>query len=103
MEKYGIHLLALSHVYMVTQLKQRCSKGIVQLLTVENVVDVLHLARLCDAPDLCLRSMRLIHLQFKTVEVTEGWKFLQEHDPLLELDILQFIDDAESVNFVLNL
>ncbi|XP_010426323.1 PREDICTED: BTB/POZ and TAZ domain-containing protein 2 isoform X1 [Camelina sativa] len=96
MERYGIHLLALSHVYMVTQLKQRCSKGIIQRLTAENVVDVLQLARLCDAPDVYLRSMRLIHSQFKTVEVTEGWKFLQEHDPSLELDILQFIDDAES-------
>ncbi|ANM64075.1 BTB and TAZ domain protein 2 [Arabidopsis thaliana] len=96
MERYGIHLLALSHVYMVTQLKQRCSKGVVQRLTTENVVDVLQLARLCDAPDVCLRSMRLIHSQFKTVEQTEGWKFIQEHDPFLELDILQFIDDAES-------
>ncbi|ESQ45724.1 hypothetical protein EUTSA_v10010463mg [Eutrema salsugineum] len=96
MEKYGIHLLALAHVYMVTNLKQRCSKGVVQRLTAENVVDVLQLARLCDAPDVCLRSMRLIQSQFKTVEQTEGWKFLQEHDPFLELDILQFIDDAES-------
>ncbi|VVB04746.1 unnamed protein product [Arabis nemorensis] len=96
MDEYGIHLLALSHVYMVTNLKQLCSKGVVERLTAENVVDVLQLARLCDAPDLCLRSMRLIQSQFKTVEQTEGWKFLQEHDPLLELDILQFIDDAES-------
>lgn len=101
MERYGIHLLALSHVYMVTQLKQRCSKGVVQRLTTENVVDVLQLARLCDAPDVCLRSMRLIHSQFKTVEQTEGWKFIQEHDPFLELDILQFIDDAESVNLLI--
>ncbi|XP_006291273.2 BTB/POZ and TAZ domain-containing protein 2 [Capsella rubella] len=96
MERYGIHLLALSHVYMVPELKQRCSKGVVQRLTTENVVDVLQLARLCDAPDVCLRSMRLIHSQFKNVEATEGWKFLQEHDPFLELDVLQFIDDAES-------
>ncbi|CAN6814241.1 unnamed protein product [Brassica oleracea] len=97
MESYGIHLLALSHVYMVTQLKQRCTKGVGERVTVENVVDVLQLARLCDAPGLCLKCMRLIHSKFKTVEQTEGWKFLQEHDPFLELDILQFIDDAESV------
>uniref|UniRef100_A0A1J3IFP2 BTB/POZ and TAZ domain-containing protein 1 n=1 Tax=Noccaea caerulescens TaxID=107243 RepID=A0A1J3IFP2_NOCCA len=96
MEKYGIHLLALSHVYMVTQLKQRCTKGVGERVTAENVVDVLQLARLCDAPDLYLKCMRLIHSKFKTVEQTEGWKFLQEHDPFLELDILQFIDDAES-------
>ncbi|XP_018458179.2 BTB/POZ and TAZ domain-containing protein 1 isoform X2 [Raphanus sativus] len=96
MENYGIHLLAVSHVYMVPQLKQRCTKGVGETLTAENVVDVLQLARLCDAPDLCLKCMRLIHSKFKTVEQTEGWKFLQEHDPLLELDILQFIDEAES-------
>ncbi|KAJ0231314.1 BTB/POZ and TAZ domain-containing protein 1 [Hirschfeldia incana] len=96
MENYGIHLLALSHVYMVTQLKQRCTKGVGERVTAENVVDVLQLARLCDAPGLCLKCMRLIHSKFKTVEQTEGWKFLQEHDPFLELDILQFIDDAES-------
>ncbi|KAJ0238228.1 BTB/POZ and TAZ domain-containing protein 1 [Hirschfeldia incana] len=97
MENYGIHLLALSHVYIVPQLKQRCAKGVGERVTAENVVDVLQLARLCDAPDLCLKCMRLIHSKFKTVEQTEGWKFLQEHDPLLELDILQFIDEAESM------
>ncbi|ESQ31593.1 hypothetical protein EUTSA_v10004447mg [Eutrema salsugineum] len=96
MEKYGIHLLALSHVYMVTQLKRRCTKGVGEIVTAENVVDVLQLARLCDAPDLCLKCMRLIQSKFKIVEQTEGWKFLQEHDPFLELDILQFIDEAES-------
>ncbi|XP_010444196.1 PREDICTED: BTB/POZ and TAZ domain-containing protein 1 isoform X1 [Camelina sativa] len=96
METYGIHLLAISHVYMVTQLKQRCTKGVGESVTTENVVDVLQLARLCDAPDLFLKCMRLIQSKFKTVEQTEGWKFLQEHDPFLELDILQFIDEAES-------
>ncbi|XP_010550708.1 PREDICTED: BTB/POZ and TAZ domain-containing protein 1-like [Tarenaya hassleriana] len=96
MEKYGIHLLALSHVYMVAPLKQRCTKGVGHCLTAANVVDVLQLARLCDAPDLCLRCMRLIYAHFKTVEQTEGWKFLQEHDPFLELDILQFIEETES-------
>ncbi|GAV62549.1 BTB domain-containing protein/zf-TAZ domain-containing protein [Cephalotus follicularis] len=96
MEKYGIHLLVLSHVYLVPQLKQRCVKGVGQGLTIENVVDVLQLARLCDAPDLYLRCMKLISNHFKSVETTEGWKFLQNHDPWLELHILQFIDEAES-------
>ena len=97
MEKYGIHLLALSHVYLVPQLKQRCTKGLVERLTVENVVDVLQLARLCDAPDLYLKCMKMLSNNFKSVEQTEGWKFLQNHDPWLELDILQFIDEAELV------
>ncbi|KAH9776549.1 BTB/POZ and TAZ domain-containing protein 1 [Citrus sinensis] len=96
MEKYGIHLLALSHVYSVPQLKQRCTKGLGERLTIDNVVDVLQLARLCDAPDLYLRCMKLAASRFKAVEKTEGWKFLQDHDPWLELQILQFMDEAES-------
>ncbi|KAK4844702.1 hypothetical protein QYF36_023451 [Acer negundo] len=96
MEKYGIHLLALSHVYLVPQLKQRCTKGLGERLTIENVVDVLQLARLCDAPDLYLKCMKLVSSRFKAVEYTEGWKFLQDNDPWLELQILQFMDEDES-------
>ncbi|KAK4479388.1 hypothetical protein RD792_014901 [Penstemon davidsonii] len=96
MEKYGIHLLALSHVYMVPQLKQRCTRGLAQRLKVENVVDVLQLARMCDAPDLYLKCMKMLSTNFKAVEETEGWKFLQNHDPYLELEILQFIEESES-------
>ncbi|KAI3464174.1 hypothetical protein Pfo_020837 [Paulownia fortunei] len=96
MEKYGIHLLALSHVYLVPQLKQRCTRGLAEQLTLDNVVDVLQLARLCDAPDLYLKCMKLLSNNFKAVEETEGWKFLQNHDPYLELEILQFMDEAES-------
>ncbi|KAA8542191.1 hypothetical protein F0562_023343 [Nyssa sinensis] len=98
MEKYGIHLLALSHVFLVPQLKQRCTKGLAERLTIENVVDVLQLARLCDAPDLHLKCMKLLSNKIKAVQKTEGWKFLQDHDPWLELEILQFIDEIESRN-----
>ncbi|KAL2482666.1 BTB/POZ and TAZ domain-containing protein 1 [Forsythia ovata] len=96
MDNYGIHLLALSHVYLVPLLKQRCTRGLAERLTIENVVDILQLARLCDAPDLYLRCMKLLSNNFKAIEPTEGWKFLQSHDPLLELQILQFMDEAES-------
>ncbi|KAM6570169.1 hypothetical protein CsatB_018154 [Cannabis sativa] len=95
LELYGIHLLALSHVYLVPQLKQKCVKNLGQRLTSENVVDVLQLAKLCDAPDLYLKCLKLVSTHFKAVEATEGWKFLQDHDPHLELDILQFIDEDE--------
>ncbi|KAE8736292.1 BTB/POZ and TAZ domain-containing protein 2 [Hibiscus syriacus] len=94
--KYGIHLLALSHVYTVPHLKQRCSKGIGQRLTAENAVDVLQLSRLCDAPDLQLKCMKHIAAHFKSVEQTEAWSFMQDNDPWLELEILQFIDEAET-------
>lgn len=86
-------------MYLVPQLKQRCTKDLAQRLTIDNVVDVLQLARLCDAPDLSLKCMKLVYSNFKAVEATEGWKFMQDHDPWLELDILQFIDEIESVIF----
>lgn len=95
MKKYGVHLLVLSHVYIVPQLKRRCAKSLGERLTTENVVDVLQLARLCDAPDLYIKCMKLISTHFKSVELTEGWGFVQNHDPWLELEILQFIDDTE--------
>ncbi|KAJ4961083.1 hypothetical protein NE237_020993 [Protea cynaroides] len=96
MDKFGIHLLTLSHVYLIRPLKQRCTRGLAARLTADNVVDVLQLARLCDAPDLKVKCMKLLSNDFKAVEKTEGWKFLQNHDPWLELEILQFLDDAES-------
>lgn len=96
MEKYGIHLLALSHVYAVPQLKQRCTKALGERLTIGNVVDVLQLGKMCDAPDLYLKCMKLAANRFKAVEKTEGWRFLKDHDPWLELQILQFMDEAES-------
>ncbi|XP_023001280.1 BTB/POZ and TAZ domain-containing protein 1-like [Cucurbita maxima] len=96
LEKHGIHLLALSHVYMVPQLKAMCTKDLAQRLTIESVVDVLKLARLCNASDLYLKCMKFVADHFKFVEKTEGWQFIQDHDPWLELDILKFIDDTES-------
>ena len=97
MDKYGIHLLALSHVFSVPKLKQRCTKALAVGLTIENVIDVLQLARLCDAPDLYVKCMKLVTAKLNIVRKTEAWKFLQKHDPWLELEILQFIDEIESV------
>ncbi|XP_073145988.1 BTB/POZ and TAZ domain-containing protein 1-like [Henckelia pumila] len=96
MEKHGIPLLALSHVYLVPQLKQMCAKDLADRMTIDEVVDVLQLARLCDAPDLRVKCMKMLSKNFKTVEAGDGWKFLQKHDPLLELEILQFIDESET-------
>lgn len=80
------------------QLKQRCIKGLAERVTTENVVDVLQLARLCDAPDLYLKCIKLLTYHFKSVEQTEGWRFLHNNDPWLELDILRFMDEHEWVN-----
>uniref|UniRef100_A0A7C9DFK2 Histone acetyltransferase n=1 Tax=Opuntia streptacantha TaxID=393608 RepID=A0A7C9DFK2_OPUST len=95
LKKYGIHLLVLSHVFSVPKLKQRCTKGLTELLTVENVVDVLQLARLCDTAELFLKGMKFVGRKLRAVQKTEGWKFIQKHDPWLELEILQFIEEDE--------
>ncbi|CAN1335073.1 BTB/POZ and TAZ domain-containing protein 2, partial [Linum perenne] len=96
MGKYGIHLLTLSHVYLVPQLKQRSSMAVAKSLTIDNVVDILQLSKLCDASDLHLKCLKLVSKNFKSVKNTEGWQFIQNHDPWLELEILQFIDESES-------
>lgn len=97
MDKYGMHLLVLSHVYTVKHLKQRCIKGLGDRVSTENVVDVLQLSRLCDAPDLYLKCARHLTNRFKAVKETEGWRFLQNHDPCLELEILCFMEEHEKV------
>ncbi|KAF5206250.1 BTB/POZ and TAZ domain-containing protein [Thalictrum thalictroides] len=95
MDRYGIHLLVLSHVYSVRHLKLKCVKGLGERLLMENVVDVLQLTRLCDAPDLYLRCMKMVSNNYIEVQKTEGWKFMQDNDPWLELEILQFLDELE--------
>ncbi|XP_038976677.1 BTB/POZ and TAZ domain-containing protein 1-like [Phoenix dactylifera] len=95
MEKYGMHLLVLSHAYQVKRLKRWCEEGVAARLRAEVVVDVLKLAKLCDAPWLYQRCMRLVAKDFAAVTQSEGWRFIQKHDPLLELEILQFLQDAD--------
>ena len=46
---------------------------------------------LCTGPDLYLNCMKLLTNHFRAVEETESWKFLQNNDPRLELEILRFI------------
>ena len=95
--EHGMHLMVLSHAYGVGWLKRACERVLSSRLTAEGVVDVLVLAQQCDAPRLHLRCMQLLAEDFATVEQTEAWRFLQDHDPWLELDILQFLEDAHLV------
>ncbi|KAK9169641.1 hypothetical protein Syun_001781 [Stephania yunnanensis] len=83
----GAQMIQLASVY----------KGEAELgrrLTVESVVDVLQLARLCDVHDLYLKCMNLVLREDKAVQ----WKFLQDNDPYLELEILQFLEETESTD-----
>ncbi|KAL5229044.1 hypothetical protein ABZP36_017309 [Zizania latifolia] len=94
-EKSAAQVLVLAHAYRVPWLKRRCEEAIGSRLTAESVVDAMQLAGLCDAPALHLRCTRLLAKEFKAVEKTEAWRFLQDNDPWLELDILQRLHDAD--------
>lgn len=97
MEKYVLHLLVLSHVYGVLFIKKLCNQQLEQgLLTVENVIDVFQLARLCDVPRLSLMCFRLIINDFKSVAKTEGWRVMRESNPSLEQELVEAVIDADS-------
>ncbi|KAL5222934.1 hypothetical protein ABZP36_027647 [Zizania latifolia] len=93
-EKSAVQMLVLAHAYRVPWLKRRCEETVGSLLTAESAVDAMQLAGLCDAPQLHLRCTRLLAKEFKAVEKTEAWRFLQDNDPWLELDILRRLHDA---------
>lgn len=97
MEEYVLHLLVLSHVCSVPFVKKLCAQQLEQgLLTVENVIDVFQLTRLCDAPRLSLMCFRLIINDFKGVAKTEGWRVMRESDPSLEQELVEAVIDADS-------
>ncbi|MCO5607685.1 hypothetical protein L7F22_061883 [Adiantum nelumboides] len=99
MEKFVLHLLVLSHVYNVPFIKKLCAQELEhRLLTVENVIDVYYLTRLCDAPRLNLICLRLIIKDFTKVVKTEGWKVMRESDPSLEQELVEAVIDADTKN-----
>nr|AFK49449.1 unknown [Lotus japonicus] len=97
MEEYILHLLVLSHVYMVPDLKRECEQKLeLGLLTIDNLVDVFQLALLCDTPRLSLICHRKILKNFKAVSVSEGWKAMKQSHPILEKEILESVVDEEN-------
>ncbi|CAL9085212.1 unnamed protein product [Musa acuminata var. zebrina] len=94
MERHGMALLALSHAYRVRWLKRRCEAGLAAWLSAARAMDVLKLARLCDAPRLHQRCLRLVAADFAAVQESEGWRFVQKRDPALELEVLQFVQET---------
>ncbi|XP_073007667.1 BTB/POZ and TAZ domain-containing protein 1-like [Typha latifolia] len=95
MAEHGVHLLALSHAHRVGWLKDACEAAVAARLTAERVVDAIKLAKLCDAPRLYQKCMRLAVKDFAAVRQSEGWRFLRRHDPALELEILQFMEEVD--------
>uniref|UniRef100_A0A5B6ZMX9 BTB/POZ and TAZ domain-containing protein 4 n=1 Tax=Davidia involucrata TaxID=16924 RepID=A0A5B6ZMX9_DAVIN len=97
MVEHVLHLLVLSHAFIVPQLKQACQRWLEDgLLTVENVVDIFQLALLCDAPRLSLVCHHLILKSLKDVCATEGWKVMKESHPVLEKKLLESLIEAET-------
>ncbi|KAG0456054.1 hypothetical protein HPP92_023842 [Vanilla planifolia] len=94
-ERHAPAILALSHAYSVGWLKERCEAALCRRVGPEDAVDVMNLAKLCDAPRLSLRCFAVAAKNFNIVQRSEGWRFVQEYDPRLELEVLQFIQETE--------
>lgn len=102
-KKFVLHLLMLSHAFAIPSLKRTCIKLLEQeLLTTENVVDVLQLAQLCDAPQLSLVCTRLITKDLKSISVSEGWKTMKKTNPSLEQALLESLVEDDSVGTFIN-
>ncbi|RDX99821.1 BTB/POZ and TAZ domain-containing protein 4, partial [Mucuna pruriens] len=98
MDEFVLHLLVLSHVYMVPHLKRECEENLESgLLTIDNVVDVFQLALLCDAARLSLICHRKVLKNFKVVSESEGWKSMKLSHPMLEKEILESVIDEENI------
>ena len=101
MEEFILHLLVLSHVFMVPHLKRECELMLeLGFLTIDNVVDVFQLALLCDVPRLSLICHRKILKNFKAASESEGWKAMKESHPDLEKELLESMIEEENVRLV---
>ncbi|KAG9141289.1 hypothetical protein Leryth_001749 [Lithospermum erythrorhizon] len=97
MKKFILHLLVLSHSYSIHSLKKVCISLLEQSwLNKENVIDVLQLARECDASRLAFICIQMVVREFKTISSTEGWKVMKRANPLLEQELLELLVEADS-------
>ncbi|CAD6235540.1 unnamed protein product [Miscanthus lutarioriparius] len=97
MKKHVLHLLVLSHVFSVPSLKTVCIDQLERsFLAPDNVVDMLQLARLCDAPRLSLVCTRMIIGDFKTISLTDGWKVMRRVNPSMEQELLESLVEADT-------
>ncbi|CAM8918914.1 unnamed protein product [Rhodiola kirilowii] len=97
MQEFALHLLVLSHGYVVPRLKNLCEQQLEQgLITVENVTDILQVSLLCDAPRLSLICHQIIMKNFKAITTTEGWKVMKKSHPMLEKEILESLIEEDT-------
>jgi hypothetical protein len=99
MKEHALHLLVLSHVFSVPSLKTVCVDQLERgFLAPDNVVDMLQLARLCDAPRLALACARMVIGDFKTISLTDGWKVMRRTNPSMEQELLESLVEADTVS-----
>lgn len=99
MKKLVLHLLVLSHTYSVPALKRVCVNYLEQgWLTKNNVIDVLQLARNCDAPRLSFICVRMVVKDFKSISSTQGWKVMKRANPALEQELVEAVVEEDSVS-----
>ncbi|XP_062228221.1 BTB/POZ and TAZ domain-containing protein 3 isoform X2 [Phragmites australis] len=97
MKKHVLHLFLLSHVFLVPSLKTVCIEQLERnFLAPDNVVDMLQLARLCDAPRLSVICTRMIVADFKTISLSDGWKVMRQANPSLEQELLESLVEADT-------
>ncbi|KAG0487597.1 hypothetical protein HPP92_009692 [Vanilla planifolia] len=95
MARHGVQLLALAHAYRVDCLKRLCEAAVGYLVDPDSAIDVMKLARLCDAPRLKRRCLAVVAEDFVAVQRSEGWRFVQRHDPRLEMEVLLYLQERE--------
>ncbi|NP_001146664.1 TAZ transcription factor [Zea mays] len=97
MKEHALHLLVLSHVFSVPSLKTVCVDQLERgFLATDNVVDMLQLAGLCDAPRLALACARMVIGDFKTISLTDGWKVMRRTNPSMEQELLESLVEADT-------
>ncbi|MBA0702569.1 hypothetical protein Goari_020623 [Gossypium aridum] len=97
LQKFVLHLLVLSHFYSIRSLKRVCICSLEQgWLTRENVIDVLQLARNCDAPRLAFICVRMVVKNFQSISLTEGWRAMRRANPALEQELVESVVEADT-------
>ncbi|KAE8713573.1 BTB/POZ and TAZ domain-containing protein 3 [Hibiscus syriacus] len=97
LQKFVLHLLVLSHSYSIPSLKRVCICSLEQgWLTKDNVIDVLQLARNCDAPRLALICVRMVVKNFKSISSTEGRRAMKCANPALEQELVESVVEADT-------
>ncbi|KAK2641593.1 hypothetical protein Ddye_023356 [Dipteronia dyeriana] len=97
LKKFVLHLLVLSHSFLVPPLKRVCINHLEHgWLTKDNVIDVLQLARICDVPRLSFICVRVVVKDFKSISSTQGWKVMKHANPALEQELVEAVVEEDS-------